>query len=87
MKNKIMISISFLLFLIFLIFAYQISQTEVLEIDNVLLTIKEIDKNRIVSLQLELLKEIEDLRMENDYLKNLQALVLEDERRQRKKRR
>ena len=34
MKNKIMISISFLLFLIFLIFAYQISQTEVLEIDN-----------------------------------------------------
>ena len=31
-----------------------------LEIDNVLLTIKEIDKNRIVSLQLELLKEIED---------------------------
>ena len=33
-----------------------------------------------------LLAEVQRLRAENDYLKNLQALVLEDERRQRKKR-
>ena len=31
------------------------------------------------------LTEVQRLRAENDYLKNLQALVLEDERRQRKK--
>ena len=35
----------------------------------------------------ELLAEVQRLRAENAYLKNLQALVLEDERRQRKKRR
>ena len=35
----------------------------------------------------DLLAEAQRLRAENDYLKNLQALVLEDERRQRKKRR
>ena len=34
----------------------------------------------------ELLAEVQRLRAEVDYLKNLQALVLEDERRQRKKR-
>ena len=34
----------------------------------------------------DLLAEVLRLRAENDYLKNLQALVLEDERRQRKKR-
>ena len=34
-----------------------------------------------------LLAEVQRLRAENDYLKNLQALVLEDERRQRRKRR
>ena len=34
----------------------------------------------------DLLAEVQRLRAENDYLKNLQALVLEDERRQRKKR-
>ena len=34
----------------------------------------------------DLLTEVQRLRAENDYLKNLQALVLEDERRQRKKR-
>ena len=33
-----------------------------------------------------LLAEVQRLRAENEYLKNLQALVLEDERRQRKKR-
>ena len=33
-----------------------------------------------------LLAEVQRLRAENDYLKNLQALVLEDERRQRRKR-
>ena len=33
-----------------------------------------------------LLAEVQRLRAENDYLKNLQALVLEDERRQHKKR-
>ena len=33
----------------------------------------------------ELLAEVQRLRAENDYLKNLQALVLEDERRQRRK--
>ena len=33
----------------------------------------------------DLLKEVQRLRAENDYLKNLQALVLEDERRQCKK--
>ena len=32
----------------------------------------------------DLLAEVQRLRAENDYLKNLQALVLEDERRQRK---
>ena len=32
------------------------------------------------------LEEVQRLRAENEYLKNLQALVLEDERRQRKKR-
>ena len=35
----------------------------------------------------DLLEEVQRLRAENDYLKNLQALVLEDERRQRRKRR
>jgi transposase len=35
----------------------------------------------------DLIAEVQRLRAENDYLKNLQALVLEDERRQRKKRR
>ena len=35
----------------------------------------------------DLLTEVLRLRAENDYLKNLQALVLEDERRQRRKRR
>ena len=35
----------------------------------------------------DLLAEAQRLRAENDYLKNLQALVLEDERRQRRKRR
>ena len=34
----------------------------------------------------DLLAEVQLLRAENDYLKNLRALVLEDERRQRKKR-
>ena len=34
----------------------------------------------------DLLAEVQRLRAENDYLKNLQALVLEDERRQRKRR-
>ena len=33
-----------------------------------------------------LLVEVQRLRAENEYLKNLQALVLEDERRQHKKR-
>ena len=35
----------------------------------------------------DLLAEVQRLRAENEYLKNLQALVLEDERRQRKGRR
>ena len=35
----------------------------------------------------DLLAEVQCLRAENEYLKNLQALVLEDERRQHKKRR
>ena len=35
----------------------------------------------------DLLAEVQRLRAENDYLKNLQALVLESERRQHKKRR
>ena len=35
----------------------------------------------------DLLAEVQRLRAENDYLKNSQALVLEDERRQRRKRR
>ena len=35
----------------------------------------------------DLLAEVQRLRAENAYLKNLQALVLEDERRQHKKRR
>ena len=35
----------------------------------------------------DLLAEVQRLRAEHDYLKNLQALVLEDERRQRRKRR
>ena len=35
----------------------------------------------------DLLAEVQWLRAENEYLKNLQALVLEDERRQRRKRR
>ena len=34
----------------------------------------------------DLLAEVQRLRAENDYLKNLQALVLEEERRQRRKR-
>lgn len=34
----------------------------------------------------DLIAEVQRLRAENDYLKNLQALVLEDERHQRKKR-
>ena len=37
--------------------------------------------------EVDLLAEVQRLRAENDYLKNLQALVLEDERRQRRKRR
>ena len=37
--------------------------------------------------QEDLLAEVQRLRAENEYLKNLQALVLEDERRQRKGRR
>ena len=37
-------------------------------------------------LEEDLLAEVQRLRAENDYLKNLQALVLEDERRQHKKR-
>jgi len=36
--------------------------------------------------QEDLLEELKRLRAENDYLKNLQALVMEDERRQRRKR-
>ena len=39
------------------------------------------------TIEADLLAEVQRLRAENDYLKNLQALVLEDERRQRKKRR
>ena len=35
----------------------------------------------------DLLTEVQRLRAENEYLKNLQALVLEEERRQRRKRR
>ena len=35
----------------------------------------------------DILTELQRLRAENDYLKNLQALVLENERRQQKKRR
>jgi transposase len=35
----------------------------------------------------DLLAEVQRLCAENEYLKNLQALVLEDERRQRRKRR
>ena len=35
----------------------------------------------------DLLTEVQRLRAENEYLKNLQALVLEDERRQHKRRR
>ena len=35
----------------------------------------------------DLLAEVQRLRAENEYLKNLQALVLEEERRQRKRRR
>ena len=35
----------------------------------------------------DLIAEVQRLRAENEYLKNMQALVLEDERRQRKKRR
>lgn len=35
----------------------------------------------------DLLAEVQRLRAENEYLKNLQAVVLEDERRQRRKRR
>ena len=35
----------------------------------------------------DLLAEVQRLRAENDYLKNLQTLVLENERRQRRKRR
>ena len=35
----------------------------------------------------DVLAEVQRLRAENEYLKNLQALVLEDERRQRRKRR
>ena len=39
------------------------------------------------SMEEDLLAEVQRLRAENAYLKNLQALVLEDERHQRKKRR
>ena len=39
------------------------------------------------SVEEDLLAEVQRLRAENAYLKNLQALVLEDERRQRRKRR
>ena len=39
------------------------------------------------AVETDLLAEVQRLRAENAYLKNLQALVLEEERRQRKKRR
>ena len=38
-----------------------------------------------IKVQEDLLAEVQRLRAENAYLKNLQALVLEEERRQRKK--
>ena len=46
-------------------------------------------KSRKIPTKIEedLLAEVQRLRAENEYLKNLQALVLEEERRQRKKRR
>ena len=43
-------------------------------------------KQLLKEVEEDLLAEVQRLRAENDYLKNLQALVLEDERRQRKKR-
>ena len=42
-------------------------------------------KQLLKEVEEDLLAEVQRLRAENDYLKNLQALVLEDERRQRKK--
>ena len=43
--------------------------------------------NLPASVEEDLLAEVQRLRAENEYLKNLQALVLEEERRQHKKRR
>ena len=43
-------------------------------------------KQLLKGVEEDLLTEVQRLRAENEYLKNLQALVLEDERRQRKKR-
>ena len=44
-------------------------------------------RKRSKEVEEDLLAEVQRLRAENEYLKNLQALVLEDERRQRRKRR
>ena len=44
-------------------------------------------KNLPKKVEEDLLAEVQRLRAENEYLKNWQALVLEDERRQRRKRR
>ena len=44
-------------------------------------------KKLIAEVEEDLLAEVQRLRAENEYLKNLQALVLEEERRQRRKRR
>ena len=43
-------------------------------------------KKLLKDVEEDLLAEVQRLRAENEYLKNLQALVLEDERRQRRKR-
>ena len=48
---------------------------------------KDVSKALPKAVEEDLLAEVQRLRAENEYLKNLQALVLEDERRQRKKRR
>ena len=47
---------------------------------------KQLPKQLPKQVEEDLLAEVQRLRAENDYLKNLQALVLEDERRQHKKR-
>ena len=44
-------------------------------------------RRRKKKIEEDVLAEVQRLRAENEYLKNLQALVLEDERRQRKERR